>query len=101
MVKNKLIIFWESLEKTADSLKVSRSAKSLQRQAEIDVASAADEYEKALAEFEQAKVKAKDDTEKGFKNIYEAYMKLAVKEKRKNDAIAVYVDLFEEQPKLL
>ena len=34
--KNKLILFWENLEKTGDKIKISRAAKSLQRQAEID-----------------------------------------------------------------
>lgn len=101
MAKNKLVLFWESIEKTTDAMKHARTAKSLQRQAEIDVASAADAYEQEQATFEKAKVDAKDNPEKGFKNIYESYMKLAVKKKRFEDAVAVYKDLFEEEPKLL
>jgi tetratricopeptide (TPR) repeat protein len=99
--KNKLISFWESIEKAGDKIKIARAAKSLQRQAEIDVASASDQYEQELATFEEAKVKAKDNTEKGFKNIYESYMKLAVKKKRFEDAVTVYKELFEEEPRLL
>lgn len=101
MGKNALITFWESIEKTADSMKHARTAKSLQRQAEIDVASALDSYEQEQAAFEKAKVDAKDSPEKGFKNIYESFMKLAVKKKRFEDAVTVYKDLFEEEPKLL
>lgn len=101
MAKNKLITFWESVEKTVDSVKSARAAKSLQRQAEIDVASAAHEHEQEEATFEKAKMDAKDNTEKGFKTIYESYMKLAVKKKRFEDAVTVYKELFEEEPKLL
>ena len=32
MAKNKLIAFWETIEKTKDSIKINRAAKSLQRQ---------------------------------------------------------------------
>ena len=99
--KNALVRFWESVEKTADSIKSMRAAKSLQRQAEIDVAQAQDDLEAARAKFEEAKVKAKDDTEKGFKNIYEAFMTLKVKDKRFQDAVTVYNELFEESPRLL
>jgi DNA polymerase III delta prime subunit len=101
MLKSKLVLFWEKIEKTADSVKHMRSAKSLQRQAEIDVASASDAYENEQASFEKAKVDAKDKPESGFKAIYESYMKLAVKKKRLEDAITVYELLFEEKPKLL
>jgi pentatricopeptide repeat protein len=99
--KNALIRFWESMEKTADSIKIARSARSLQRQAEIDVAKSQDELEAARSKFEEAKVKAKDDSEKGFKNIYEAFMNLKVKQKRFEDAVTVYKEMFEEEPKLL
>jgi hypothetical protein len=101
MAKNKLVLFWESIEKTTDAMKHARTAKSLQRQAEIDVASALDNYEKEQAAYEQAKVDAKDNPEKGFKTIYESYMKLAVKKKRFDDAVTVYKELFEEEPRLL
>ena len=101
MAKNKLITFWESVEKTVDSVKMARSAKSLQRQAEIDVASASDAYEQEEITFEKAKMEAKDDSANGFKKIYESYMKLAVKKKRFEDAITVYKELFDVEPKLL
>jgi hypothetical protein len=101
MAKSKLVLFWEAIEKTADSVKHARAAKSLQRQAEIDVAKAADEYEQEQTTFEKAKVAAKDDSEKGFKNIYESFMKLKVKKQKLEDAIAVYEILFEEKPRLL
>ena len=99
MAKSKLVLFWETIEKTADSVKVGRAAKSLQRQAEIDVATASDNLENEQATFEKAKVDAKDKPETGFKAIYESYMKLKVKKQRLEDAIAVYEELFEEKPK--
>ena len=101
MAKSVLVQFWEAVEKTADSVKHTRAAKSLQRQAEIDVAQASDEYEQEQATFEKAKVDAKDDSVKGFKKIYESFMKLKVKKQRLEDAITVYEVLFEEKPKLL
>jgi tetratricopeptide (TPR) repeat protein len=99
--KNKLITFWESIEKAGDKIKINRAARSLQRQAEIDVASASDNYENELATFEKAKVDAKDKPETGFKNIYESYMQLKIKKKRFDDAVEVYKELFEEEPRLL
>ena len=99
--KNALVRFWESIEKTADSMKATRAAKSLQRQAEIDVAKSQDELENARAKLEKAKVDAKDDVEKGFRNIHEAFMTLKVKQQRFDDAVAVYENLFEEKPRLL
>ena len=99
--KNALIRFWETLEKTADSVKTNRAAKSLQRQAEIDVAEALENYENEQATFEKAKVDAKDKPETGFKKIYESYMALKVKKKRYEDAVEVYKNLFEEEPKLV
>ena len=45
--KNKLVLFWEKLEKVGDKFKVARAAKSLQRQAEIDVAKAQEDFETA------------------------------------------------------
>lgn len=99
--KNALVRFWESIEKTGDKLKATRSARSLQRQAELDVAQAQDKLEESKNKFEKAKVDAKNDTEKGFKNIYEAFMDVKVKQQRFNDAITVYKELFEEEPKML
>ena len=99
--KNKLVLFWEGIEKSGDKLKAGRSARSLQRQAEIDVAKSQDALEASKTKLEKAKVDAKDDTEKGFKNIYEAYMDVKVKQQRFDDAVAVYEELFEEKPRLL
>jgi len=101
MAKNKLIAFWETIEKTKDSMKINRAAKSLQRQAEIDVAKALEDYETEQATFEKAKVDAKDSPETGFKKIYESFMKLSVKKKRFEDAVTVYKELFDEEPRLL
>ena len=101
MAKSKLVLFWEKIEKTADSVKHARASKSLQRQAEIDVAQASDNHENELATFEKAKVDAKDKPESGFKAIYESFMKVKVKKQRLEDAITVYEELFEEKPKLL
>lgn len=99
--KNRLIAFWENLEKAGDSIKIKRAAKSLQRQAEIDVAKAQEELETEKAVFEKEKVDAKDNPSTGFKKIYESYMKVKIKQKRFNDAIEVYRELFEEEPRLL
>jgi len=99
--KNKLILFWESIEKAGDSIKIKRAAKSLQRQAEIDVAKALEDYETEKATFDKAKVDAKDKPDTGFKNIYESFMKLSIKKKRFDDAVTVYKELFEEEPRLL
>ena len=101
MAKNKLVTFWEAIEKTADSVKINRAAKSLQRQAEIDVAKASDDFENEQETFEKAKVSAKDNPQTGFKKIYESYMALKVKKKRFEDAVEVYKELFDVEPKLL
>ena len=101
MAKNKLITFWETIEKTADKVKSARAAKSVQRKAEIDVAEASDNYEQEEATYEKAKIDAQDNTETGFKLIYESYMKVKVKKQRFEDAIAVYKELFDEEPRLL
>ena len=99
--KNKLVLFWEKLEKAGDSIKAGRAAKALQRQAEIDVAKAQDSFESAKSALEKAKVDAKDNTESGFRAIVEKFMKLQIEEKKFNDSIAIYEELFEEKPRLL
>jgi len=101
MSKNKLITFWESIEKTVDSVKAARAAKSVQRQAEIDVASAADIFEQEETTYEKAKVSARDNPETGFKHIYESFMKKKVKQQRFKDAVEVYKELFDVEPRLL
>ena len=97
--KNALIRFWESIEKVGDSIKTARAAKSLQRQAEIDVAKAQENKEKARADLETAKVKAKET--QNFQAIVDAFMKYKVESKKFDDAMEVYKELFEETPKLL
>ena len=99
--KNKLILFWEKIEKAGDSIKIGRAAKSLQRQAEIDVAKAQEKHEAAKSALEKAKVDAKDNTESGFRAIVEKYISVQIEEKKFNDAIGVYEELFEEKPRLL
>ena len=99
--KNKLLLFWEALEKTGDKIKASRAAKSLQRQAEIDVAKAQEDLESAKSKFDEAKKNAKDNTEPGFRNIVSSFMKVQIEEKKFNDAVAIYELLFEEKPRLL
>lgn len=98
---NALVKFWESIEKTGDAIKAARSARSVQRKAEMDVSKAFDELEVAKGKFEKAKIDAKNNVETGFKNIYEAYMSVKVKQQRFDDAVTVYKELFEEEPKLL
>jgi len=99
--KNRLILFWENLEKAGDKFKISRAAKSLQRQAEIDVAKAQEDHETTKAKLETTKVEAKDDAKAGFKKIVEAYMEVQIEKKKFDDAIAIYRELFEEEPRLL
>jgi len=99
--KNALLSFWETIKKTGDKVKAARAAKSVQRQAEIDVAQASDNYENEVATYEKAKIDALDKPESGFKTIYESFMKKKVKKQRLEDAIEVYEELFGEKPKLL
>jgi hypothetical protein len=99
--KNKLVLFWEKIEKAGDTIKIGRAARSLQRQAEIDVAKSQEHFESARTIFEQAKIDAKDDTEKGFRSIVDKFMRVQIEEKRFNDAVAIYEELFEEKPRLL
>lgn len=99
--KNKLVLFWENLEKVGDKIKIGRAAKSLQRQAEIDVAKAQDSFETAKTALEKAKVDAKDYTESGFRTIVSKFMQVQIEEKKFNDSIAIYEELFEEKPRLL
>ena len=96
--KNKLIAFWEA---KTDTLKATRAAKSLQRQAEIDVAKAQEDLENAKSKFDEEKMNAKDDPKEGFKKIVKAHMALQVEQKKFDDAILIYEALFEEKPRLL
>lgn len=98
--KNKLISFWEEKTKEIiDAFKMKNAAKSLQRQAEIDVAKALETLDKAKEKLENAKLKAKEKSE--FQPIVDAFMEVKVASKRFDDAVEVYKELFEEEPKLL
>jgi hypothetical protein len=98
--KNKLITFWESVTKDVlDQMKAKNAAKSLQRQAEIDVAKAQENLEKAKELFEKSKVAAKDKPE--FQNIVDCFMNVKIAQKKFDDSVAVYTELFEESPRLL
>ncbi len=97
--KNALIRFWETIEKAGDSIKIARAAKSLQRQAEIDVAKAQEVMEESRAKLEKAKVDAK--TSNDFKGIVDKFMDLKIATKKFEDSLEVYKELFEEEPRLL
>jgi hypothetical protein len=97
--KKKLIEFWN--REIGDEIKANRAARSLQRQAEIDVAEAHDDYEAAQAAFEKAKMDAKDNAKEGFKDIVEKHRKMLITKKKFDDAVLMYEDLFEEKPRLL
>ena len=97
-VRKKLIEFWEQ---ATDKVSAERAAKSLQRQAEIDVASAQESYESAGADFDKAKMDAKDDSKKGFQKIVETHRKMLVEKKKFEDSISIYEALFGEKPRLL
>lgn len=97
--KNALIRFWEAIEKAGDNIKIARAAKSLQRQAEIDVAKAQELMEEARAKLEKAKVDAKNTND--FKSIVDKFMDLKIASKKFDDSLEVYKELFEEEPRLL
>jgi len=97
--KNKLVLFWEA--NAGDKIKATRSCKSLQRQAEIDVAKAQEDYETAKDAFDKAKMDAKDDAKEGFKNIVKTHRAMVVERKDFENAIEIYEALFEEKPRLL
>lgn len=99
--KNKLVQFWEQIEQAGDKVKIARAARSLQRQAEIDVAEAHEKYEQAVTNFEKAKTDAKEDTKKGFVDIVNKYRSLQIERKKFDDAKEIYEELFEEPPRLL
>jgi hypothetical protein len=98
-VRKKLIDFWN--KEIGDEIKAERAARSLQRQAEIDVANAQECYENAKADFEKSKMDAKDDWKGGFKKIAEKHRIMSVEKKAYDDIIAIYESLFEEKPRLL
>ena len=97
--KNKLVLFWEA--KAGDKIKAIRSSKSLQRQAEIDVAKAQEDFETAKDAFDKAKMDAKDNAKEGFKNIVKTHRAMMVEQKDFDNAIEIYEALFEEKPRLL
>ena len=97
--REKLIEFWN--KEIGDEIKAGRAAKSLQRQAEIDVAKAQEDYETATADFEQSKMDAKDDWKGGFQKIAEKHRQMMVEKKAYDDVIEIYESLFEEKPRLL
>jgi hypothetical protein len=99
MTKNGLIKFWE--ERVKNPIKLERASKSLQRQAEIDVASAQEAYEAAKDEFDSRKLAAKDDPKQGFNKIVEAHKDVQIAKKKFNDKIDMYEMLFQEKPRLL
>lgn len=96
---NKLVAFWNKT--VADKVKLARAAKSLQRQAEIDVAKAQEDHENAITDFEKAKMDAKDDPKNGFKKIVSTHRAMTVEKKAFDDAVSIYESLFEEKPRLL
>lgn len=97
--KNKLVLFWES--RVGDKIKAVRASKSLQRQAEIDVAKAQEDFETAKDAFDKAKMDAKDDPKEGFKNIVKTHRAMVVEKKDFENSIEIYEALFEEKPRLL
>jgi len=97
--KNALVRFWEAIEKAGDTIKLNRAAKSLQRQAEIDVAKAQEVMEEARIKLEKAKIDAQNTND--FKSIVDKFMELKIATKKFDDSLEVYIELFEEEPKLL
>ena len=96
--KNKLILFWE---KAGDKIAATRASKSLQRQAEIDVAKAQEDFETNKDAFDKAKMEAKDDPKTGFQKIVKTHRAMVVEKKDFDNAIEIYEALFEEKPRLL
>lgn len=97
--KNKLVLFWEKA--LGDSVKAARASKSLQRQAEIDVAKAQEDFETSKDAFDKAKMDAKDNPKEGFQKIVKTHRAMVVEKKDFDNAIEIYEALFEEKPRLL
>jgi len=98
---NPLVALWETMKEAGEKINIAKAAKSLQRQAEIDVAEAQETAETAKDNFDKAKLDALKDRENGFKNIVKAFGKMNVEQQRLTDAIDMYESLFEEKPRLL
>ncbi len=96
---NKLIAFWNDQKANEDSINLNEAALAIQRQAELDVATARNEAKEA--EDKLRKVKIEVQKTKDFKSIAEASLAVKIANKRYTEYLETYTDLFGEAPKLL
>ena len=94
-----LVSFWkEAIEKTEET-NLQESALSLQRQAEIGVSEKKNAYLEAENALRKAKIKAKDNP--NFITIVDANLSVEIAKTKYEKSLAVYLDMFGEEPKLL
>lgn len=96
---NKLIAFWNDQKANEENINLSEAALAIQRQAEIDVATARNESAEAEDKLRKVKVAAQKD--KNFKAIAEASLAVKIARKRYDEYLETYKELFGEEPKLL
>ena len=94
-----LVSFWKEVDEKAEETNLQESALALQRQAEIDVPSKKNAYLDAQTALRKAKIAAKDKP--NFTSIVDASLALQIAETKYNKSLAVYIDMFGEEPKLL
>lgn len=97
--ENKLIVFWNTQEANEKDINLTEAALAIQRQAEIDVATARNNVEEAKESLRKIKIEAQKD--KNFKAIAEASLSVKIANKRYEEYLETYKELFGEEPKLL
>jgi len=97
--ENKLIAFWNDQKANEENINLSEAALAIQRQAEIDVATIRNEVETATITLRKSKIDAQKS--KDFKAIVEASISVKIANKRYEEALETYKELFGEEPKLL
>lgn len=94
---NKLITFWKEQNDKADEIKLEEAALEIQIQAESYI----HEYYKTLncskADLRKAKVDAQYDPD--FENIVELSIEVKLNQKKLEEALEVYKEIFGENPK--
>jgi len=98
-VEHTLVSFWkEAIEKTEET-NLQESALALQRQAEMGVSEKKNAYLDAETSLRKIKIAAKDNP--NFISIVDANLTVEIAKAKYEKALAVYLDMFGEEPKLL
>ena len=90
---------WNRTEDVLDAIQASKAKKNLQLSAERHVMEAVDALDTAEVNYEQSILEARNT--KDFTKIVNAKLVLLTATKKKEEAVAVYRDLFEVDPKFL